>query len=68
MSTFSYQDALRNTRLASVVTALGTAAFLEIFTGAPAGKTSGTFNADPGTKLASLPLSNPAAPARRPAS
>ena len=42
--------------------ALGTAAYLEIFTGAPAGKTAGTFNADPGTKLASLPLSNPVAP------
>jgi hypothetical protein len=57
----SYQDTVRNTRLAEIVTALGTTAYLEIFTGAPAGKTSGTFNADPGTKLASLACSNPVA-------
>jgi hypothetical protein len=57
----SYQDTVRNTRLAEVVTALGTTAYLEIFTGPPAGKTSGTFNADPGTKLASLACSNPVA-------
>ena len=42
--------------------ALGTAAYLEIFTGSPPGKTTGTFNADTGTKLASLPCSNPVAP------
>jgi hypothetical protein len=58
----SYQDAVRNTRMGAITTAAGTAAFLEIFTGAPAGKTSGTFNADPGTKLASLACSNPLAP------
>jgi hypothetical protein len=58
----SYKDATRNTRLDALTTALGTAAYLEIFTGAPAGKTSGTFNADPGTKLASLACSNPTAP------
>jgi hypothetical protein len=57
----SYQDTVRNTRLAAITTALGTAAYLEVFTGAPAGKTAGTFNADPGTKLASLALANPAA-------
>lgn len=58
----SYQDAVRNSRLASVVTAAGTTAVIEVFTGAPAGKTAGVFNADPGTKLVSLPLSNPIAP------
>lgn len=57
----SYQDAVRNTRLAAITTALGTAAYLEVFTGAPAGKSAGVFNADPGTKLASLALSNPTA-------
>ncbi len=57
----SYQDAVRNTRLNAVTTALGTTAYLEIFTGAPAGKTAGVFNADPGTKLASLACSNPVA-------
>jgi hypothetical protein len=62
VATFSYQDAVRNGRLNNVTSALGTAAYLEIFTGAPAGKTTGVFNADPGTKLASLPLSNPTAP------
>ena len=57
----SYADSLRNTRLAALVTALGTTGVLEVFTGAPTGKTAGTFRADPGTKLCSLPLSNPAA-------
>ncbi len=57
----SYQDAVRNTRLNAVTTALGSTAYLEIFTGAPAGKTGGVFNADPGTKLASLACSNPVA-------
>ena len=62
MSTLSYKDTVRNTRLDSLTSALGTAAFVEIFTGSPPGKTTGTFNADTGTKLASLPLSNPTAP------
>jgi hypothetical protein len=57
----SYQDAVRNTRLNAITTALSTTAYLEVFTGAPAGKTGGTFNADPGTKLASLACSNPVA-------
>jgi hypothetical protein len=59
----SYQDAVRNARLAAMITAIGTTGSLEIFSGAPAGKTAGVFNADPGTPLARLPLSNPAAPA-----
>src|SRR6516165_10411167 len=59
----SYKDSSRNTRLDSLTTALGTAAFLEIFTGSQPGKTAGTFNADTGTKLASLACSNPTAPA-----
>ena len=58
----SYKDATRDTRLDALTTALGTAAFLEIFTGSPPGKTAGTFNADTGTKLASLACSNPVAP------
>jgi hypothetical protein len=58
----SYQDAVRNLRLAALTTALGTTPFIEIFTGAPAGKTAGVFNADPGTKLASQACSNPFAP------
>lgn len=58
----SYKDSTRNTRLDALTSALGTAAFLEIFTGAAPGKTSGTFNADSGTKLASLAMSNPVAP------
>jgi len=57
----SYKDSTRNTRMADLVTALGTAAFLEIFTGSPPGKTAGTFNADSGTKLASLSCTNPVA-------
>jgi hypothetical protein len=57
----SYQDSLRDTRLNSITTAIGTTGVIEVFTGAPAGKTAGVFNADPGTKLASLALSNPAA-------
>jgi hypothetical protein len=57
----SYQDTVRNSRVNALTTALGTAAYLEVFTGAPAGKSGGTFNADPGTKLASLALSNPVA-------
>ena len=36
----SYKDATRNTRLADLVSALGTAAYLEIFTGSPPGKSS----------------------------
>lgn len=59
----SYQDAVRNSRMAAIVSALGTTAYLEIFTAAPQGKTSGTFNPDAGTKLASLSMSNPVAPA-----
>ena len=58
---FSYQDALRNTRLAALVTAASTTAVLEVFTGGPTGKSAGVFSADPGTKLCSLPLSNPIA-------
>jgi hypothetical protein len=58
----SYKDSYRDTRLDALTTALGTTAALEVFTGAPAGKTTGVFNADPGTKLASLPMSNPVAP------
>jgi hypothetical protein len=57
----SYKDVVRNTRLDALTTVLSTAAFLEVFTGSPAGKTAGTFNADPGTKLASLAMSNPVA-------
>jgi hypothetical protein len=59
----SYKDSVRNSRLDQMTSALGTAAFLEVFTGAPAGKTSGTYNADPGTKLCSLACANPTAPA-----
>jgi hypothetical protein len=55
----SYQDTVRNTRMAAITTAAGTTPYLEIFTGTEPGKTSGTFNADTGTKLASLPCSNP---------
>jgi hypothetical protein len=58
----SYKDSARNTRLDTLTTALGTTAFLEIFTGAAAGKTAGVFNADTGTKLASLSCANPTAP------
>jgi hypothetical protein len=58
----SYKDVTRNARLDALTSALGTAAFLEIFTGSPPGKTTGTFNADSGTKLASLACSNPVAP------
>jgi hypothetical protein len=57
----SIQDAVRNLRLACTTTALGTTPVIEVFTGAPTGKTAGVFAADPGTKLASLPMSNPAA-------
>jgi hypothetical protein len=57
----SYADTIRNSRMATIVTAAGSTAVIEIFSGAESGKTSGTFNADPGTKLASLPLSNPIA-------
>jgi hypothetical protein len=46
----------------ALTTALSTTAALEIFTGSPPGKTTGTFNADTGTKLASLTMSNPTAP------
>jgi hypothetical protein len=59
----SYKDATRDARLDALTTALSTTAYLEVFTGAPAGKSGGTFNADPGTKLASLAMSNPVAPA-----
>src|SRR5690242_16520540 len=58
----SYRNSLRNTRLDDITAALGSAAYLEIFIGAPTGKTGGTFNADPATKLASLAMSNPVAP------
>lgn len=57
----SYKDATRNTRLDALTTALGTGAFLEIFTGSAPGKSAGTFAADSGTKLASLACSNPVA-------
>jgi hypothetical protein len=57
----SYKDSVRNTRLDALTSALGTAAFMEIFTGAQPGKTAGAFNADSGTKLASLACSNPVA-------
>jgi hypothetical protein len=58
----SYKDSTRNARLDRLTTDLGATAFLEIFTGSQPGKTSGTFNADTGTKLASLACSNPVAP------
>lgn len=57
----SYQNAVRNARMDAITTALGTTAYLEVFTGSPPGKTSNVFNADSGTKLASLAMSNPAA-------
>jgi hypothetical protein len=57
----SYKDSTRNARLDRLTTDLSTTAFLEIFTGTQPGKTSGTFNADTGTKLASLACSNPVA-------
>ena len=53
----SYQDTIRNNRMTQVSSGLGGGAYLEIFTGTPPGKTSGTFNADTGTKLASLACS-----------
>ncbi len=59
----SYKDTVRVTRMADIVAALGTAAFLEIFVGSPPGKSAGAFVADTGTKLASLAMSNPVAPA-----
>jgi hypothetical protein len=55
----SYKDSTRNARLDQLTSSLGTAAYLEVFTGAPPGKTSGTYNADSGTKLASLACANP---------
>ncbi len=58
----SYKDSIRNGRLDNVTTALGTTAYLEIFTGSAPGKSAGTFVADSGTKLASLACSNPVAP------
>jgi hypothetical protein len=57
----SYKDSTRNARLDRLTTDLGATAYLEIFTGSPPGKTSGTFNSDSGTKLASLACSNPVA-------
>lgn len=57
----SYKDSVRNTRLDALTAALGTAAFLEVFTGSAPGKTTGAFNSDTGTKLASLACSNPTA-------
>ncbi len=59
----SYKDSVRNTRLDALTSALGTAAVLDIFTSAPGGKSAGAFVAESGTKLASLALSNPTAPA-----
>ncbi len=58
----SYKDSVRNSRLDSLTSALGTAAFLEVFTGSAPGKTTGAFNSDTGTKLASLACSNPTGP------
>ncbi len=58
----SYKDSTRNARLDRLTTDLGATAVIEIYSGAPAGKTSGTFNADPAGKLATLTLSNPIAP------
>ena len=50
----SYKDATRNARLDALTTALGTAAYLEIFTGSPPGKTAGDVQRrTAGTKLAS---------------
>lgn len=54
----SYQNAVRDNRMTQVINALGSGAYLEIFTGSPPGKTTGTFNSDTGTKLASLPCSS----------
>jgi hypothetical protein len=62
MATLSYQNTVRDARLDALTSALGSSAYLEIFTGSSPGKTSGTFNADAGTKLASLACSNPTAP------
>ncbi len=59
----SYKDTLRVTRMADLVSALGTTAVLDVFTSAPGGKSGGAFIAESGTKLASLAMSNPAAPA-----
>lgn len=52
----NYQTAVQTARLGCLTTALGSGPYyLEIFTGTPPGKTGTTFNADTGTKLASMP-------------
>ena len=59
----SYRDSLRNTRMNAITTDAGATAVLTVWSGAPAGKSAGVYNADPGTLLASLPMSNPIAAA-----
>lgn len=58
----NYKDSLRNSRLDAITSALGAAASFEVFTGTPPGKTGGTFNADTGTPLVRMAMSNPVAP------
>lgn len=58
----NYKDTTRNARLDRLTTDLGATASFEVFTGTPPGKTSGTFNADTGTPLVRMAMSNPVAP------
>jgi hypothetical protein len=60
------KDATRNAILSDVISAIGSTAVLCLFSGSPAGKTSGTFNADPSgllveVALPSSPFGTPAA-------
>jgi hypothetical protein len=54
------KDATRNTILSDVITAIGSTAVMVLFSGAPAGKTGGTYNADPSGELVEIAL--PATP------
>jgi hypothetical protein len=54
------KDATRNTILSDLITAMGSTAVLCLFSGAPTGKTGGTFNADPAGLLVEVTM--PASP------
>lgn len=59
------KDTTRNAILSDVITAIGSTAVLVLYSGAPTGKTSGAFNADPTGQLVEITL--PSSPFGTPA-
>lgn len=59
------KEATRNAIVSDLITAIGSTAVLVLYSGAPAGKTAGTYNADPAGQLVEITL--PSSPFGSPA-